>query len=665
MADLLDFGWLPDAMVRASVEFLRSLLVGAINAMFNFGLKPLLTINPGILTDAQFVAAWEDVFSLSIALLPILIATGLLVKPFSEEQETTVWQMVARIVAVIVFIAISRPLFAFMIEASNGMTSALAPSTFKMTFDADLGGGWGATLGMRVQLLALLVAVPLMLIATILATLLLSLRQFLVVTVALGAPFFAVLWYANWGPMKSVSKFAATWLRMGIYGLLVGPIIALVMRVFDVIATGGIAAAGSDAIASFYVASALSLMFPIILFVVIWKTIGWAGQPLGVDAAFTTTVAAAIAATGVGAVAVGAGAGSGAVSSASTASAGGAAGGAGSSGSSGAAASGSTGSSGGSSVGAATDPSAGTANSSVGGMMRSSISDALSTREPPVEEDIEPASGVVSKAREYTGEKIAAMSGVQAARSQASRAKSTARGMKSKTKSVGLAGARKAVGAQSIDAHRKTITENLSAAAEADANRDFLTKAYQNGEIDVGEAAEQGVLAGSERPAEGASTVTPDSDGWVTYPTAEGGEATVNINDRAQQLGEQAYALREDASKSARSVKRIRAAQTAAKTPGRAVVSTGRASKRVGKAGVQTGKTSGIVFAGAMTRSPYAAYQIGKRGGKHLINPDTGSQPDDSSDEADIDWSNQRHGPGQATDSSWDDDTGGEPSETV
>ena len=297
MADLLDFGWLPDAMVRASVEFLRSLLVGAINAMFNFGLKPLLTINPGILTDAQFVAAWDDVFSLSIALLPILIAAGLIVKPFSEEQEATVWQMVARIVAVIVFIAISKPLFAFMIEASNGMTSALAPSTFKMTFDADLGGGWGATLGMRIQLLALIVAVPLMLIATILATLLLSLRQFLVVTVALGAPFFAVLWYANWGPMKSISKFAATWLRMGVYGLLVGPIIALVMRVFDVIATGGIAAAGSDAIASFYVASALSLMFPIILFVVIWKTIGWAGQPLGVDAAFTTTVAAAIAAS--------------------------------------------------------------------------------------------------------------------------------------------------------------------------------------------------------------------------------------------------------------------------------------------------------------------------------------------------------------------------------
>lgn len=664
VGDLLDFGWLPDAIVRAIFEFIRNLLVGAINAMFNFGLKPLITINPGILTDAQFVAAWDDVFELSIALLPILIAAGLIVMPFSEDREASLWQMVARIVAVIVFIAISKPLFAFMIEASNGVTTALAPATFKMTFDADLGGSWGSTLGMGVQLIALLVAVPLMLIATILATLLLALRQFLVVTVALGAPFFAVLWYANWGPMKSVSKFAATWLRMGIYGLLVGPIIALVMRVFDVIATGGIAASGGDAIASFYIASALALMFPIILFVVIWKTIGWAGQPLGVDAAFTTTVAAAIAATGVGAVAVGAGAGSGAVSSASKSSAAGASGGGGSSGGGGGSSSSSGGSGSGSSGGTATDPSAGTANSSVGGTMRNSISDALSTREPPVEDKVNPASGPFSKAKDYAGGKVTGIPGVQTASSQASRARSTAKGLGSKTKSAGVAGARKAVGAQSIDAHRKTIAENLSTADEADANREFLTEAYQNGEFDVAEAADRGILTDSEQPAEGVSTVTPDTEGRVTYATSEGGEATVSLNDRAQHLGGQAHTLREGASKSARSVKRIRTAQTAAKTPGRAAVSTGRAGKQIGKAGVQTGKASGVVFAGAMTRSPYAAYQIGKRGGKHLIGPGDSPQPDDSSGEADIDWATQRDGPGQATEPLWDDD-GGEASETV
>ena len=634
------------------------------NAMFNFGLKPLITINPGILTDAEFVAAWDDIFALSIALLPILIAAGLIVMPFSEDREASLWQMVARIVAVIVFIAISKPLFAFMIEASNGMTTALAPATFKMAFDADLGGSWGATLGTGIQLIALIVAVPLMLIATILATLLLALRQFLVVTVALGAPFFAVLWYANWGPMKSVSRFAATWLRMGIYGLLVGPIIALVMRVFDVIATGGMAASGGDAIASFYIASALALMFPIILFVVIWKTIGWAGQPLGVDAAFTTTVAAAIAATGVGAVAVGAGAGSSAVSSASKSSAAGASGGGGSSGGGSGSSGGSGGSGSGSSGGTATDPSAGTANSSVGGTMRNSISDALSTREPPVEDKVDPASGVVAKAREYTGGKVASASRVQSARSRASRARTTAKGLGSKTKSVGLAGARKAVGAQSIDARRKTIGENLDAADEADANREFLSEAYQNGEVDLAEAADREILTGSEQPAEGVSTVAPDPNGRVSYPTAGGREATVSINDRAQQLGEKAHTLREDASRSARSVKRIRTAQAAAKAPGQAAVSTGRTGKRIGKAGVQTGKASGVVFAGAMTRSPYAAYQIGKRGGKHLIGPGDNPQPDNSSDDADIDWSTRRDGPGQATEPPWDDD-GGESSETV
>lgn len=97
----------------------------------------------------------------------------------------------------------------------------------------------------------------------------------------------------------------------------------------------------------------------------------------------------------------------------------------------------------------------------------------------------------------------------------------------------------------------------------------------------------------------------------------------------------------------------------------RAAVSTGRSGKRVGKAGIQTGKAGGIVFAGAMTRSPYSAYQIGKRGGKHLIGPGASPQPDESSEDADIDWSTQRDGPGQATTPPWDDDTGGDPSETV
>lgn len=657
MADLLDLGWLPDAIVRAIIEFLRSLLVGAINVMFNFGLKPLLTINPSILTDAQFVDAWDSVFELSIALLPILIAAGLIVMPFSEDQEATLWNMVARIVAVIVFIAISKPLFGFLIEASNGVTDALAPAAFKLTFDADLGGSWGATLGTGIQLVALAVAVPLMLFATILSSVLLVLRQFIVLTVAVGAPFFAVLWYANWGPMKAISRFASTWLRMGVYALLVGPIIALVMRVFDVIATGGVASSGD--IASFYTASALALIFPIILFVTIWKTIGWAGQPLGVDAAFTTTVAAAIAATGVGAPVVGAGVGSGAVSSASKSSAERTSGGGRSSAGSGS----SVGS--GSSGGTATDPSAGTANSSVGGTMRNSISDALSTREPPIEDQVDPASGQFGRVKGWAGGKISTFSGVRAARSEANRAKTTASGLGAKTKSTGLAGARKMVGSQSIDAHRKAIAENLSAADEADANRDFLTEAYQNSEFDVAEAADRGILTGADRPAEGVSSVVPDPDGKVTYPTAEGEEATININDRAQHLGGQARTLRENASKSARSVKRIRTAQAAAKAPGQVAVSTGRVGKRVGKASVQTGKASGVVFAGAMTRSPYAAHQIGKRGGKHLISPGNNPQSDESSDDADLDWSTQRDGPGQATDSTWDDDDIGEPSEMV
>lgn len=124
-----------------------------------------------------------------------------------------------------------------------------------------------------------------------------------------------------------------------------------------------------------------------------------------------------------------------------------------------------------------------------------------------------------------------------------------------------------AVGSQSIDAHRETIAQNTKAADEADSNRDFLTEAYQNGEFDVTEAADRGILTGTEEPAEGVTTITPDSEGKATFPTAAGGETTVDLNDRAQSLGQRAAALREGASRSARSVKRIKAAQSAAKVP--------------------------------------------------------------------------------------------------
>jgi type IV secretion system protein TrbL len=629
--------------------------VSAINFMFNFGLKPLLNIDPAIMTSAQVTTAWDDVFRLSIALLPILIAAGLIAMPFSQDREASLWNMVARVVAVIFFIAISQPLFGFLIEASNAVTNALAPATFVLTFNADLGGSWGSTLGLGVEVVALLVAVPLMLIATILASVLLVLRQFIVVTVAVGAPFFAVLWYANWGPMKAISNFAATWLRMGVYALLVGPIIALVMRVFNVIATGGISATGD--IADFYVSAALALIFPIILFVVIWKTIGWAGQPLGVDAAFTMTVAAAIAATGVGAVAVGAGAGSAAVSSASSSGSGAASGGsAGGASSGGASAAGSG--------GTASDPSASTGNSTVGGTMRSSISDALGTRESAVEDSVDSAPGFLSKRKGSVAGLVSAAPGVNAARSHASRAGSTAKKLGSRAKSGGLGSARKAIGSESIDSHRRAISQNLAAADEADANRDFLTEAYQDGEFDVTEASSRGILTGAEEPATGVSTVTPDAEGKVTYETTSGGSTTIDINDRAQSFGQQAVALRDDASKSARSVKRLRTAQSAAKAPGRAAITTGRASKQVGKTGVKAGKASGIVFAGAMTRSPYAAYNMGKRGGKHLIGPGNDELADPAS-EADIDWAAQREGPNQASDPPWENDSGGEQSETL
>jgi len=206
----------------------------------------------------------------------------------------------------------------------------------------------------------------------------------------------------------------------------------------------------------------------------------------------------------------------------------------------------------------------------------------------------------------------------------------------------------------------------LDAADEADANRDFLTDAYQNGELNVREAAERGILTEREEPVEGASTISTDAEGKVTYDTVGGRKTTVDLNNRAQDFGQRAATLREDASESARSIKRIRVAQTAAKTPGRAAISTGRAGKQVGKTGVKAGKASGIVFAGAMTQSPYAAYNIGKRGGKHLIGPDFSDSPSDSDEERDIDWTaQQRNQLGQASAAPLDEDSGADQSESM
>jgi len=649
MGDLLDLGWIPDAIARAFFEFIRSMLVSAINFMFNFGLKPLLNIDPAIMTSTQITTAWDDVFRLSIALLPILIAAGLIVMPFSQDREASLWNMVARVVAVIFFIAISQPLFGFLIKASNAVTNALAPPTFVLTFNADLGGGWGSTLGLSIEVVALFVAVPLMLVATIAAAVLLVLRQFIVVTVAVGAPFFAVLWYANWGPMKAISNFASTWLRMGVYALLVGPIIGLVMRVFNAIAMGGISATGD--ISEFYVSAALALIFPIILFVVIWKTIGWAGQPLGVDAAFTMTVAAAIAATGVGAVAAGAGgaAAAGGASSTGAKATGGGGSAAGTSPRAGAASSGGT----------ASDPSASTGSSTVGGTMRSSISDAIGPQESPIEEGVDPAPGYLSRSKDSISGLVSDDPRVNKTRAHISKAGTTAKKVGSKAKTSGLDSARKALGTETVDKHRRSIRKNLAAADDAEANRDFLTEAYQNGEFDVTEASSRDILTEVEEPAEGVSTVSPDAEGKVTYETATGESTTIDINDKAQHYGQQAASLRDNASKSARSVKRLRSAQRVAKTSGRTAITAGQASKQAGTKGV---KASGIVFAGAMTRSPYAAYNMGKRGGNHLIGPGN-EKLADSTRETDIDWSAQREGPSQASTSPLEDGSEGEQSE--
>jgi hypothetical protein len=289
------------------VDFVIQGLSGAIVQEFiDVGLVPFLKVpNPSGSPGAN--AAWNEVFEVSMAVFPIIVAAGLLAAPFSEDGEKDLWRQGFRVVTVVFLIAISRPLLGLAIDVTNAVTLQLAPTSYTISVGKGTFDGLGTFfLTANAYLLAAIV----MLWSTALVAILLTLRHVIVLFVYIGLPFLAVCWYADWGPMGAVSKFAARVMRMGIYALLVGPLLSIALRALEVISENGlVVAAGSDSLAVLWESLVIAALGPLMLVFITWKLISWAGEPMGFGA--VTNAAAGVTQTALTVAAAGAGAAAG------------------------------------------------------------------------------------------------------------------------------------------------------------------------------------------------------------------------------------------------------------------------------------------------------------------------------------------------------------------
>lgn len=616
-------GALPDAIGWALAQIMKAISGEVISQIIDYGFGPLLLIsNP--MGNTEALAAWDQTANIAIALLPLLIAGNLIAMPFSDARDSDggLWGQLLRGVGILVFIAISKPLWGFAIDAVNAVTLELLPPTFKLTFASDLLDGWGTLLGLFLYPTVAFM----MFFSFVLSELLLVMRWLVVWMVFIGAPLFAVLWYPNTGPMKSVSKFAAVFLRMGLYMLLAGPVIAIVLRVFAVIMSGGVITGTGGVAGTIHelgVSIVLVVAMPLFLFVVVYKTVSWAGQPLGVGEAFGMAIAATVAAVGAataiagGAAVAGGGAaaagGGGAAASGSSGAAG-AAGGSSASGA-GAAASGASGSSG------AVDPSAATDNSTIGSGLRQSIGDSLATRqaEPQAEADApSPSERLGTWARSKRG----ALPGSGFTGSISEKAGNT----KNWVADTGVKGGRWATGAEFVDIMRGKQEAFAEQAKLHQSNAGFLNRARETGEIDVQDASDRGLLDNSAQPHPAVSTVPVEKIGESSsgqgvyaarYELADGNQGSLNITgahktelQRADTAGGAADTWAQRTS-DARFVGGK--AKKAAKVSGKTGVSGG---KMTGKAIVASGKVGTAMMLGGVTQSPFLGHRVGKSIGR-------------------------------------------------
>ncbi|QLH82174.1 hypothetical protein [Halosimplex pelagicum] len=542
----------------------------AVDAFLGFGIEVFFTVeNP--YGDTAAFQAWMDSFEIALAIFPIMIILGLLSMPFADEQKTSLWRQGLRAVGVIVLIALSRPLIGFGVDLANILTHALMPSGGDLLNLMNPLNQMGNAIGLGlVYVLLGTKFFALAAIAMLITLLLLQFRTFMIYVVYIMSPLLAVFWYADWGLLESIHEFANKFARMGIYSLLVGPIVAVIYRTLLVIGLSGFSAGFGSAqwVSAIWSQLVLTLLLPFLLIATVWKLISWAGEPLGVGNAITGALVAAGAAitAGMGGLAgMAGGAGGGAGGSAGAGGAAGAGGGAGAGGAAGAgggAGAGPSASSMAQSAGGG-GGSVGTGSSSSGGVGASgsattanggSLSDVVDEGQTVSASESEPAGGVSSGPGGGTGEPGGGPSdsatGVDESPSEpkgyVEGASERMQDWKSRnaqrikdTANKGYEGAKDRLNPTNIQ--RRQAQKHMDAAEGLQENKKQFNDSInwndgEHGTVDLQQANEAGAL--NTNPAESQDTAQLTEDGQFTYRGEDGETHRTSVGTTRGQFDE-------------------------------------------------------------------------------------------------------------------------------
>ena len=577
----LGLGDIPEAIAEAIFGFFADLAeaiaIEVSTALTDELIKGLLKI-PNPYDSATAANAWTGIFEISLVLLPIMIALALIAWPFSEDRESGLLDLVVRVVMILLFIGISQPAWGFAIDATNAVTVAildLDPSAPGVNYgygNGLLGGSTTASVW-ALKFIVSVVAAILAVLALILSIFFLLLRWFMVWMAYIGTPFFAVVWFAGRGPLKSVGSVGATFMRMGVFSLLAGPVIAIIVLTFQVIEAGAILQTAKTGLIGnaglLFAELALMLIFPVLLIVTIWKLISWAGQPIGAGEAAAVTTMAVTAAVG-GAVVGAAGGGASAAGSA-----------AGGSGGSGAAAGGTAGgASGGSASASASSAGAGGAGSANVGAGGSGLASRMTTR----------AKGMVGQAKKTAGKKAA-----------------------QKFDHVGTT--------QKLSEARSSLDEAQQDEQAAASQAKFLQNSMASRDMDMAEAKEQGIL--DAEPVEGQTpkfkTDPLTNDVKMSYMGTDGVSRSANLTQKFKSVKAEQHDAGQEVEAAQSQIDSIQ------KKKGR--VDTARSVGRAGKAGTRpvykgakfATKTGGAAMVGGVGGNSYLAHSMGRRASQPMI----------------------------------------------
>jgi len=508
---------LGNSIVSAIFGVLKEAFGGLLDMIMDLSLIPLLQLKDPT-RSAPALEAWQSSFEIAVGILPVFIAMGVFSRLTADQGEGSFWELGFRVALAIMFIAVSKPVIGLSVDFTNAIVMELAPQHINFQFAPDSSDPFGKFISSGVTVVLGMTTVSIMLLGVLLSSILLLFRQFLIYTVFVASPILAVFWVVDWGFMETVQEFSNKLTRMGVYTLLSGILIAIALRVFNVVLSGGFITGGGTDLGEVVIQTAGVMMVPFMLVAITWKSIEWAGEPMGVGQAMNGVVMAG--AVAAGGVAGGAMSGSTAASGAQAGQAAGGNVGAGSGGGGGASSGGGGGGGGdGSAVPAATDSQSMVGESAAetgGGLsqkVRSTASDA-----------VESGTNRMGSLAEKSGTQGAGIGGLDNVRPEKLREEAAS------TESRAV----------SNMAERHQQVEEMAGAidggegdldvADPDQMRQLDGVDLAGEEVDIQQAHEAGLIH-EDTPHQSAGTATVDEDGTIEFPTASGDTETAEIEE--------------------------------------------------------------------------------------------------------------------------------------